>query len=138
MAWNGSSQRKGWYTYEVHENCSVFKTPNPACLSASKILLRLDLVGLISDNELLSLQMITNQLKESIIQGWLLYIIRTFLQVSFRFQYQSINLVWLSFDFFSFSWSLTIISSSSWSYTLVCAVAQKYQEVSFIYNYSHF
>ena len=87
---------------------------------------------------LLSLQMITNQLKESIIQGWLLYIIRTFLQVSFRFQYQSIILVWLSFDFFSFSWSVTIISSSSWSYTLVCAVVQKYQEVSFIYNYSHF
>ena len=30
------------------------------------------------------------------------------LQVGFRFQYQLINLVWLSFDFFSFSWSLTI------------------------------
>ena len=54
------------------------------------------------------LQMITNQLKEKIIQGWLLYVIRSFLQVGFRFQYQPINLVWLSFDFFSFSWSLTI------------------------------
>ena len=30
------------------------------------------------------------------------------LQVDFRFLYQLINLVWLSFDFFSFSWSLTI------------------------------
>ena len=30
------------------------------------------------------------------------------LQDDFRFLYQLINLVWLSFDFFSFSWSLTI------------------------------
>ena len=53
-------------------------------------------------------QMITNQLKENIIQGWLLYVIRSFFQADFRFQSQLINLVWLSFDFFSFSWSLTI------------------------------
>ena len=37
-----------------------------------------------------------------------IYVIRSFLQVGFHFQYQLINLVWLSFDFFSFSWSLTI------------------------------
>ena len=49
-----------------------------------------------------------NQLKEIIIQGWLLYVIRSFLQVGFRFQHQLTNLVCLSFDFFSFSWSLTI------------------------------
>ena len=54
------------------------------------------------------LQMITNQLKENVIQGWLIYVIKSFLQVGFHFQYQLINLVWLSFDFFSFSWSLTI------------------------------
>ena len=54
------------------------------------------------------LQMITNQLKENIIQGLLFYVIRSFLQVDFRFQYQLINLVWLSFDFFSFSWRLNI------------------------------
>ena len=83
-------------------------------------------------------QMITNQLKETTIQGWLLYVIRSFLQVGFRFQYQPINLVWLSFGFFSFSWSLTIISPSSWLYTLVCTVVRKYQEMFFIYNYSHF
>ena len=53
-------------------------------------------------------QMISNQLKENVIQEWLLYVIRSFLQVSFRFQYQLINLVWLSFDFFSFNWTLTI------------------------------
>ena len=54
------------------------------------------------------LQIITNQLKENIIQGWLLYVIRPFLQVDFHFQCQLINLIWLSFDFLSFSWSLTI------------------------------
>ena len=51
------------------------------------------------------LQMITNQSKENIIQGWLLYVIRSSLQVGFCFQYQLINLVWLSIEFFSFSWS---------------------------------
>ena len=55
-----------------------------------------------------SIQIIANQLKENIIQGWLLYVIRLFLQVSFRFQYQLINVVRLSFDFFSFGWNLTI------------------------------
>ena len=49
-----------------------------------------------------------DQLKENIIQGGLLHVIRSFLQVSFCFQYQLINLVWLSSDFFSFSWTLTI------------------------------
>ena len=51
------------------------------------------------------LEMITNQLKENVIQGWLF---RSFLQVSFRFQYQFINLVLLSFDLSSFRWSHTI------------------------------
>ena len=54
------------------------------------------------------LQIIANQLKENIIQERLLYVIRSFLQVGFRFQYQLINLVWLSLDFFLFSWSLPI------------------------------
>ena len=33
---------------------------------------------------------------------------KTFLQVGFHFQYQLINLLWISFDFLSFSWSFTI------------------------------
>ena len=59
-------------------------------------------------NEPPPLEMITNQLKENIIQGLLLNVIRSFLRVGFRFQYQLINLVWLSYNFFSFSWSLII------------------------------
>ena len=39
-------------------------------------------------------------IKKNIIQEWLLYVIRPFFQTGFRFQYQLINLVWLSFDFF--------------------------------------
>ena len=39
-------------------------------------------------------EIITNQLKRCIILGWLSYFIRSFLQVSFRFLYQLINLVW--------------------------------------------
>ena len=48
------------------------------------------------------LQMINNQLKESTIQGWLLYVIRSFLQVDFCFYHQRI-LSESSLDFFSFS-----------------------------------
>ena len=46
------------------------------------------------------LQITISQLKENIILGWLLYFIRSFLQVGFSFQYQLINPVWLSIDFF--------------------------------------
>ena len=52
------------------------------------------------------LLMITNQLKENIIQGWLLYVIKSYLQVGLPFQYQNINLAWLSHDLFSFRWNL--------------------------------
>ena len=42
--------------------------------------------------------------KENIIQGWLLDVIRSFLQVGFCSQYQLINLVcWLSIDIYQFS-----------------------------------
>ena len=82
------------------------------------------------------LQMITNQLKESIIWRWLLYVIRSFLQVGFRCQYQLINCVWLSFDFFSFSWSLTICFFVA-LYSFVCSFP-KISRNFFIYNYSHF
>ena len=71
-----------------------------------------------------SLQMITNQFIENIIQRWLSYVIRSFLQVGFRFQYQLINLVWLSFDFFSFSWSLTICFSVT-LYSCMCSCSTK-------------
>ena len=56
------------------------------------------------------LQMITYHLKQNKILGWP-YVIRSFLQFGFRFQYQLINLVWLSSDFFSFSWSFFSFSS---------------------------
>ena len=53
----------------------------------------------------LPLQIITNQLKENIIQGWPLHFIRSFLQLGFCSQYQLFNLVWLSNDFHPSSWS---------------------------------
>ena len=60
----------------------------------------------------------------------------SFLQVGFRFQYQLINLVWLSVDFLHLAEAS--LSCFSWLYALVCAVVQKFHEMSFIYNYSHF
>ena len=50
------------------------------------------------------LQIIPNQIKGNMILGWR-YVIRSFLQVGFLFQYLLSNLVWLFTDFFSFSWS---------------------------------
>ena len=64
-----------------------------------------------------SRQMITNQVKENIIQGWLLFVLRSFFLAGFCFQYQLINFDWLYFDSISDFW---------WLYTLLCIVAQKY------------
>ena len=69
---------------------SNFQDPPPPCPSTFKIFPPHDLGRSIS-NKPPSL-MITNQLKEHIIQRGLLYVIRSFLQVGFRFQYQLINL----------------------------------------------
>ena len=63
-----------------------------------------------------------------------IYVFRSFLQVAFRFQYQLVHLVWLSFDFFSLSWCLTICFFVA-LYSGVCSCVHK---MSFIYNYSHF
>ena len=85
------------------------RPPNPFFHLRPKFFHLVDLGRPISNEPPTShFQMVTNQLKDNIIQGWLSYIIRSFLQVDFRIQYQLINLVWLFFDFFSFSWSLTI------------------------------
>ena len=51
----------------------------------------------------------------------------------------SINSLILSgFSLTSFHLAEPSLSAFSWLYTLVCAVVQKYHEMSFIYNYSHF
>ena len=93
------------YTYDVHENSPIFKTPNPPFPATSKILPPPSPWTSNFKRIPPPLQIIANQFKENIIQGWLLYLVRPFLQVGFRFQHQLINLMWLSIDFFSFSWS---------------------------------
>ena len=87
---HGRRGNKGWYTYDVHENCPIFKTPpTPVVHLHSKFFHFLTLDVYFQTN-LPSLQMITNQFKENIIQGWLSYVIRFFLQVGFHLQYQLI------------------------------------------------
>ena len=81
------------------------------------------------------LQVITNQLKENIVQGWLSYVIRFFLQVGFCFQYQLISLAWLSFDFLSFSWSL-IISFFLALYSCVRSYPKISQNVFYLYMFT--
>ena len=84
----------------------------------------------------LPLQMINNQLKENIIQRWILYVIRSYLQVGLFFF--SINSLILSgFPLTSFHLTEALLSAFSWPYTLVVAAVQKYREMTFVYNYSH-
>ena len=74
-----------------------------------------------------SLQMITNQLKENIIQAWLLQVIRSFFQVDFCFQHNSLTLS--GFPLTSFYLAEASLSALLCHYTLVCAVVQKYHEI---------
>ena len=125
---------KGWYTYDVHENCPIFKPPTTLSIRP-KFFHPLDPGRPISNKP--PLQMINNQLKENVIQGWLLCVIRPFLQVGFRFQYQLTNLVWLSFDFFLFSWSPTICFFVA-LYSCVCSCPKSITKCLLLINYSHF
>ena len=68
------------------------------------------------------LQMITNQFQGNIIQGCLSYVIRSFLQVGFRF---SINSLILSgFPLTSFYLAEASLSAFPWHYTLVCKLSK--------------
>ena len=148
------------------ENCPIPKNPHPLVQLRPRNFHPLDL-GLLVSNKSLPLQMIINQLKENIIQGWILYVIRSFLKVGYCFQYQLSNNVWLFIDFFPFSWSKpcsqsyfkklkTSFSSSSysekmcwsrgwaeaslsafWRLSTLLCAAQKYHKLFFIYNYSN-
>ena len=82
------------------------------------------------------LQMITNQLKENIIQGWLSDIIRSFLRVGSHFQHQLINFVWFS-DFFSFSGSLIICFLLA-LYSYVCCCPKISQNVFYLWLWLFF
>ena len=81
------------------------------------------------------LQMIRNELKENVIQGWLYILSSPSFRSAFIF---SINSLILSgFPLTSFHLAEASLFAFSWLYTLVCAVVQKHNEVSFIHNYSH-
>ena len=59
---------------------------------------------------------------------------------SFRlaFVFSLNSLILSGFPLTSFHLVETSLSAFSWLYALVCVVVQKYHEMSFIYNYSHF
>ena len=81
------------------------------------------------------LQMITNKLKENNPRTKLSYDIRSFLQVGFRFQYQLINLAWLSFDFFSFTLKIfTIFHDFSWFFLFFLDFFSIFHDTVMIYN----
>ena len=104
---------KVWYTYDVYE---IFKTPHLLVHLLPEFQYQRNPLSLPPP----SLSKWKSIEEENIIQGWVLYIIMSFLQIGFRFQYHFINLAWLFFDFFSFSWSLTICFSVA-LYSCVCS-----------------
>ena len=117
--------------YPIVQKIVQFSRPPTPCRSTSKIL---PFCWLSTSNfkQNPHLQMITNQLKENIIQGCLLYVSRSFLQFDFLN-----SLILLGFPLTSFHLAEASRSIFSWLYTLMCEVLQKYHEMSFIYNYSH-
>ena len=103
-------------------------TPLPIYVQNSSIPLNLNLqFQTIPLPSLASLQMITNQLKENIIQAWLLQVIRSFFQVDFCFQQNSFTLS--GFPLSSFYLAEASLSSLLCHYALVCAFVQKYHEI---------
>ena len=62
---------RGWYIYDVHDNCSIFKNSHPLSIyvQSPSTPLTLD-VQFQTTFPLFFLQIITNQLKENMIQGY--------------------------------------------------------------------
>ena len=67
--------------------------------------------------------MVTSQLKENITQGWLLYVIRSFLQVRFRFSINS--LLWSDFLLNSFHLAEVSLSALFRDFILFCVQLSK-------------
>ena len=123
------------YTHDVHKNSPIFKTPTHFVHLRPTLFHLLDLRRPIS-NETPSLQMITNQLKENIIQWWLLHVIRPSFKWAFVF---SISLLILPGFLLTCSHlPEASLSPFSWFYNLMYTVVQKNYKISFIHNYPHF
>ena len=116
-----------WHPWKLFH----FQYPPPPCLATSKIFPPSWPWMPNFKQTAPSLQMIINDLKENIIQGWLLYVIRSFFWFGSSFQYQLINVVLLSFDFFSFSWSLIICFFVA-LYSYVCRCPKISQNVFYL------
>ena len=117
---------QGWYKYDVLE-FSRPPTPLPIYLQNSSTSLNLNLQFQTTPLQPpASLQMITNQRKYNPSMTTASY--QVLLSGRLLFSANLINLVWLSFDFFLFSWSLTFCFVVP-LYSLVCAVVQKYHEI---------
>ena len=113
------------------------RPPTPLVHLRPKFFDPLDLGRPISYESPLLLQMITSQLKENIIKGWILYVIRSFLQVGFGFPYQTLILP--GFPSTSFHLAEASLSAISWLYTLVCAVVNYVQLFTFLVTFlGHF
>ena len=113
--------------------------------------------------KLFHLQIITNQFKENIIQGWLLHVIRSFLRSDFILSINSLILSGFPLTFIHLAeatlvlgailknssspssynekmcwvqeWGEASLSAFLWLYVLVCTVVQKYHKMIFIYYY---
>ena len=118
----------------IHENSFIFKTPHPPCPSTSKILgppWRWTSNFKQTSPSSSPLQMITNKLKENIIQGWLW---GSSLRSTFVFSISSLILP--GFPLISFHLAEALLLA--FFVALYSAFFRKYHEMSFIYKYLHF
>ena len=133
---------KGWYTYDVHNNCPIFKALHSLC-SCRSIILQPPWSWTSNFKRTPSLSPTNNQLikrthnPENVIQR---FDYRMLSGYSFRsaFVFSINSLILPGFPFTSFHLTEASLSAFSWLYILERAVVQKYHEMSFIYNYSHF
>ena len=92
---------KGWCRYDVHENFPIFKTPHALVDLPPKSFHPFDLGRPISNDPTSPNNNQSVKRKHNPRMAIICYQIIP--SVGFRFQYQLVNLIWLSFDFFSFS-----------------------------------
>ena len=114
-------------------------TPYPIVHLRPKFLHPFDFGRPISSEPPPPLQMITNQLKESESkESKDDYYMLSSPSLRSALVFSINSLILSGFPLTSFHLAEDSLPAFSWLHTLVCAVVQKYHEMPFIYNYSHF
>ena len=128
----------GRYIYNGHEDCLIFKTPpppHPFFYLHPTFVYPLDLGRPISNDPNPSPNANQSIKRKHNPRKTIMFSCHFFWS-AFLFTINS--LILSGFSLFSFHLAQASLSPFLSLYTIVCAVVQKYHEIFFIYNYSHF